>query len=217
LALQSFRIDRWQNPRRRRSCTLSWNLPVVQSISHRDVSRLLLRDPAAPLTLVPALQVSCRRCWLRRNRSISTHPLVDFGVPPECVPISPSPVFCLRQKHQGSSPGLWSPTTHASDEGQLGAGSAVPATFRLQGLVTLLTAYSLRRLAGLVSSRQRSWDSSLRSVLLKQGGGAFSTPAEPACRSPGVCSGEQNPPAGTPSRSFRALAPARVPCQATGV
>jgi hypothetical protein len=35
----------------------------------------------------------------------------------------------------------------------------LPATFRLQGLVTLLTAFSLRSLAGFVSHRQRSWDS----------------------------------------------------------
>jgi hypothetical protein len=34
-----------------------------------------------------------------------------------------------------------------------------PATFRLQGLATLLTAYSLRSRAGFVSHRQRSWDS----------------------------------------------------------
>jgi len=34
-----------------------------------------------------------------------------------------------------------------------------PATFRLQGLVTLVTAFSLRSRAGFVSHRQRSWDS----------------------------------------------------------
>jgi hypothetical protein len=34
-----------------------------------------------------------------------------------------------------------------------------PATVRLQGLVTLLTAYALRSRAGFVSHRQRSWDS----------------------------------------------------------
>jgi hypothetical protein len=34
-----------------------------------------------------------------------------------------------------------------------------PATFRLQGLVTLLTVYALRALAGSVSHRRRSWDS----------------------------------------------------------
>jgi len=34
-----------------------------------------------------------------------------------------------------------------------------PATFRLQGLVTLLTAFALESRAGFVSHRQRSWDS----------------------------------------------------------
>jgi hypothetical protein len=34
-----------------------------------------------------------------------------------------------------------------------------PATFRLQGLTTLLTAFSLRSRAGSFSHRQRSWDS----------------------------------------------------------
>jgi len=37
-------------------------------------------------------------------------------------------------------------------------GVRLPTTFRLQGLATLLTAYSLRNRAGFVSHRQRSWD-----------------------------------------------------------
>jgi len=37
--------------------------------------------------------------------------------------------------------------------------ACLPATFRLQGLATLLAAYSLRNRAGLISYRQRSWDS----------------------------------------------------------
>jgi hypothetical protein len=127
-----------------------------------------------------ALQVSTRGCRLRLNKSASTHPLVDFSVPPECVPISPSPAPRLRRLHQGPSHGLSFPSTHAGDEGPLAAGHASPASFRLQGLVTLLAAYSLRRLAELVSSRQRSWDSSLRSVLLLQGGDALSAPSGPA-------------------------------------
>jgi hypothetical protein len=57
-----------------------------------------------------------------------------------------------------------------------------PATVRLQGLVTLLTVFSPCRLAGLVSSRQRSWDLSLRSVPLSQGGECVSANVEPACR-----------------------------------
>jgi hypothetical protein len=36
---------------------------------------------------------------------------------------------------------------------------SLPATFRLQGLVTLLTVSSLESRAGFVSHRQRSWDS----------------------------------------------------------
>jgi len=38
-------------------------------------------------------------------------------------------------------------------------GLCLPASFRLQGLATLLTAYSPRSRAGFVSHRQRSWDS----------------------------------------------------------
>ncbi len=38
-------------------------------------------------------------------------------------------------------------------------GLCLPATFRLQGLATLLTVFSLRSRAGFVSTRQRSWDS----------------------------------------------------------
>jgi len=38
-------------------------------------------------------------------------------------------------------------------------GPSQPATFRLQGLVTLLTACSLESRAGFISHRRRSWDS----------------------------------------------------------
>jgi hypothetical protein len=37
-------------------------------------------------------------------------------------------------------------------------GRCLPATFRLQGLATLLTVYSLRSRASFISHRQRSWD-----------------------------------------------------------
>jgi len=40
------------------------------------------------------------------------------------------------------------------------------SSFRLQGLLTLLTAYSLRNLVSLIPCSQRSWDSPLRSVHL---------------------------------------------------
>jgi hypothetical protein len=56
------------------------------------------------------------------------------------------------------------PSAHIRIEGPLGVSSDEPTEFRLQGLVTLLTAYSLRFPVGCFSNRQRSWDSPLRSL-----------------------------------------------------
>jgi hypothetical protein len=49
------------------------------------------------------------------------------------------------------------------------AGFPGPATFRLRGLVTLLTAYSFRARVGSVSPRRRSWDFTPRSFPLSKG------------------------------------------------
>jgi len=81
-----------------------------------------------------------------------------------------------------TSPGLSFPSAHSGREDPLVAGIATPAMVRLQGLVTLVTVCSPHGLIGLVSSRQRSWDSSLRSLLLLQGSRRVSATAEPACR-----------------------------------
>jgi hypothetical protein len=48
---------------------------------------------------------------------------------------------------------------HMRSRGSTSHGPAEPATFRLQGLPTLVTVYSPRIRAGFVSHRQRSWDS----------------------------------------------------------
>jgi hypothetical protein len=48
-----------------------------------------------------------------------------------------------------------------------------PATFRLQGLVTLLTVSSLGSRAGFVSHRQRSWDSPFGGFLSREVSAAF--------------------------------------------
>jgi len=48
---------------------------------------------------------------------------------------------------------------HIKDSRFTCRGLCLPATFRLQGLVTLLTVYSLESRAGFLSHRQRSWDS----------------------------------------------------------
>jgi len=47
---------------------------------------------------------------------------------------------------------------HMKDRRSTCHGLCLPATFRLQGLVTLLTGFSLQSRAGFISSRQRSWD-----------------------------------------------------------
>ena len=56
-----------------------------------------------------------------------------------------------------SSRGLLLPTAHEGSKVHFSQ-ARPPATFRLQGLVTLLTAYALRSRAGFLSHRQRSWD-----------------------------------------------------------
>jgi hypothetical protein len=52
-------------------------------------------------------------------------------------------------------------------------GLYLPATFRLQGLATLLTACSLQALAGFVSHRQRSWDSPFGASSSRKVSGTF--------------------------------------------
>jgi len=73
---------------------------------------------------------------------------------------------------------------HIRDRRSTSRGRCLPATFRLQGLATLLTAYSLRTPAGFVSRRRRSWDSPLRSFLLPRGFRSVSTRENPltVCR-----------------------------------
>jgi hypothetical protein len=52
-------------------------------------------------------------------------------------------------------------------------GLCLPATFRLQGLATLLTVFSLRTPAGSVSHRRRSWDSPFGAFPSRKVPGAF--------------------------------------------
>ena len=73
-----------------------------------------------------------------------------------------------RPQSISSSHELSVPSAHVRIEGPLHYGLYVSASFRLQGLATLLTAYSLRFPAGFVSHRQRSWDSPLRSLTSRQ-------------------------------------------------
>ena len=78
-----------------------------------------------------------------------------------------------------SSHGLWLPTALGGIRGPLIAGQSLPATFRLQGLVTLLTAFSLESRAGFVSHRQRSWDSPFEGFPFREISTAFSAGRDP--------------------------------------
>jgi hypothetical protein len=111
---------------------------------------------------------------------------------------------------------LWAsiPLSTYQTWGSTGRGFAWPATFRLQGLVTLLAAYSPQALVGFVSRQQRLWDFTLRSFPLCQGSCGVSTTPEPTCRF--SCSFVPNLSirAGRASRGFWALTLARAPCVA---
>jgi hypothetical protein len=72
--------------------------------------------------------------------------------------VSPSNTYPIAAAIR-SSHGLWLPTAHGRIRGPRFASSEPLARFRLQGLVTLLTAFSLESRAGFVSHRRRSWDS----------------------------------------------------------
>jgi hypothetical protein len=149
----------------------------------RRVARILVRVPTAPLAISPAL-------WF----SASEHGPSQFSSSTDRLSSTSAFLQSLSRLHLAASPcsrhgtdrhlswALRSLQHIPASRVHLPRAVPVPATFRLQGLVTLLTGYSPRNLAGPVSSRQRPWDSSLRSVPLPQGGRRVSATAEPACR-----------------------------------
>jgi hypothetical protein len=87
--------------------------------------------------------------------SIQIEPSLRVSPPAKSMPRSN---LAHRPQSTGTSHGLRFPTAHEGSEVHF-TRARPPATFRLQGLATLLTAYSLRSRAGFVSHRQRSWDS----------------------------------------------------------
>jgi hypothetical protein len=104
---------------------------------------------------------------------------------------------------------------HIKDRRSTLRGLTSPAVFRLQGLATLLTAYSLRARADLVSCRRRSWDSPFGAFPLSRVS-RHSCREGPTCRSPGGIPCRTQGPAGKASGAdFWALTPGQVPrCRA---
>jgi hypothetical protein len=127
-----------------------------------------LGDPTLPLAIPSALWFS--HSGLRWSQSsVQSSPLFEFRLPPECCPTNPSRSAAAVRLLSWAL----APFSTSRLEGPLAAGFAWPATFRLQGLVTLLTAYSLRTPAGFVSRRRRSWDSPFGAFPSQKVSGAF--------------------------------------------
>jgi hypothetical protein len=126
-----------------------------------------------------------RLCGLRQTDfadhrlSDQSSPLCEFRLPLESYPAKPSKLAAEAQLLSWafgpfSTSGIQGPLTRVRP----------PATFRLQGLGTLLAAFSLRFRAGSVSHRQRSWDSPLRSMPLWKGIRGVTTRMHPPTVSP---------------------------------
>jgi len=106
------------------------------------------------------------------------------------------------------------PYSASGSEDTPAAGFAGPLRVRLQGLITLLTVFSLRGPAGFFSRRRRSWDSPC---------GAFSAckvtarlrDVEPTCRLPADRHSRRSGDREPQCRGFWVLTLAGVPCVST--
>jgi hypothetical protein len=127
-----------------------------------------LRDPASPLAVSSALRSSLgrlRRRQLSHQRALSSSFAFLQSLAQRFLARQPQPA--------SSSHGLSLPSAH---EGLAVHSTRVlprPATFRLQGLATLLAASSRRAPASFVSHRQRSWDSPFGAFPSRKVSGAF--------------------------------------------
>jgi hypothetical protein len=102
---------------------------------------------------------SAVRCSLTGLRwspfSVQSSTLFEFRLPPEYYPADPSQPAAARRLLSWASV----PYSTSGIEDPPCRELCPLATFRLQGLVTLLTVSALRFRAGFISHRQRSWDS----------------------------------------------------------
>jgi hypothetical protein len=121
-----------------------------------------------PLALAPAVRSSILRAAADDCLGYRPRPLVELRLPLESYPATPtrpprrpSPLMGFRSLQH-----IRNPRSTSREPSQ-------PATFRLQGLATLLAACSLESRAGFVSHRRRSWDSPFGGVLSRQASTAF--------------------------------------------
>jgi hypothetical protein len=134
-------------------------------------------------------------------------PLCEFRFPPEYHPTDPSrPAEAFRLLS-------WASVPYGTDQDRRSTASrALPARFvPLQGLATLLTAFSLRSPAGFVSHRQRPWDLPFGASPPDRYPGV-STWMHPLTVQPGVVPSPDKSGSGRPVRPrFLGFVPARSP------
>ena len=153
--LQSLRIrcsKRWRC-RRRIVLLRGWHL--VQSLASVKVPPALVRRSRSAVGRCLDFTVFPCRTTVIDIQTNQPNPLFEFASSLESCPANPSqPAVASRLLSWTLLP--FSTSRFGSPPA---AGFPGPATFRLQGLATLLTAYSFRARVGLISCRQRSWDS----------------------------------------------------------
>jgi len=173
---------------------LDWSGVTADPADSRGVAATTEDRPAMPAALLvgrarfavgpcpgPA-GLTLRTASARVNQPIRA---LALRSPSEFCPADPS------RRHPDERPLSWAcfPYSTCKVRRSTARGLCLPATFRPQGLAALSAAFSLRTRAGLVSCRQRSWDSPF---------GAFSAP----CGIRGVSAG-MDPlavfPSGTPA------------------
>jgi hypothetical protein len=88
---------------------------------------------------------------VKRHNEIHSSSLVSLRV-------LPSHYLAGSPQRISASHGLHFPTALSASKVRFSRALPPPAIFRLQGLITLLTVFTLRYLASLVSYRLRSWD-----------------------------------------------------------
>jgi len=157
----------WVSPPR---IVLSGLAARSEFLTHRCIAPIWLGDPTLPLTVSSAVWFSKRRA------SLVTFQYPDRALSSSCASIKSitQPFLADQSRPISSSHGLLFPTAHTEPEVRF-TRVCQPATFRLQGLATLLAAYTLWSLAGFISHRQHSWDSPFGAFPSRKVSGAFNT------------------------------------------
>jgi hypothetical protein len=153
------------DPRRyRRRVVLLWNRMLVQSFAPAEVSPLLVLRSRCAVSPCLGCAVFLQRAAAEDDQVFGRVLSSSLSFPVEFYPVTPT------QPSQRSSPlmGFCSLQHMKEFEVHIAAGQSLPTTFRLQGLATLLTAYSLESRAGFVSHRLRSWDSPFGGLFLSE-------------------------------------------------